>query len=69
MEDKQMPVGAPNSQTIASKKYHEKVGIKSKSYKLKTSVTDAFAAKCQEKGESQASVVTRLMNMYINDEI
>lgn len=64
-----MPVGKPNLQTIASKKYHEKVGIKSKSYKLKASLTDAFATKCNEKGESQASVLTRLMNMYINDEL
>lgn len=64
-----MPVGNPNPQTIASKKYHEKVGIKAKTYKLKASLTDAFAAKCNEKGESQASVLTRLMSMYINDEL
>lgn len=60
-----MPVGKPNSQTIASNKYAQKVGYISKSYRLKKDLTEEFAKACQENGESQASVLTRMMKEYI----
>ena len=43
----------------------EKAGYISKSYKLKKDVADRFADACKECGESQASVITRLMEGYI----
>lgn len=56
-----MPVGNPNKNTIRVKRYQQKIGYISKSYKLKKDVADA----CKECGESQASVITRLMEGYI----
>ena len=52
--------------TRASKKYQEKVGMVARTYKLKANIADDFKEACQARGESQASVMTRLMNEYIN---
>jgi len=52
--------------TRASKRYQEKVGIVPRTYKLKSQIADEFKDACQARGESQASVITRLMNEYIN---
>ncbi len=60
-----MPVGNPKAQTIATRKYEEKAGWVSKSYKLKKDIVEAFAKACAENGEGQATVLTRLMNGYI----
>lgn len=60
-----MPVGNPQKSTLRTKKYQEKVGYISKSYKLKKDVTDRFAEACEKNGESQAAVITRLMEAYI----
>ena len=60
-----MPVGNPPKSTLRTKKYQEKVGYISKSYKLKKDVTDRFAEACEKNGESQAAVITRLMETYI----
>ncbi len=63
-----MPVGNPKAQTIATRKYEEKAGWVSKSYKLKKDIVEAFAKACEENGEKQATVLTRLMNNYIKSE-
>lgn len=55
----------PKKQTIASSKYQAKVGLISKSYKLKKSLADAFKEACDKRGESQASVISRFMAEYI----
>lgn len=60
-----MPVGNPKAQTIATKKYEKKAGWISKSYKLKKDIVEEFAKACEENGESQAAVLTRMMNEYI----
>ena len=52
--------------TRASKRYQEKIGIVPRTYKLKSQIADEFKEACQARGESQASVITRLMNEYIN---
>jgi len=52
--------------TRASKRYQEKIGIIPRTYKLKSQIADKFKETCQARGESQASVITRLMNEYIN---
>ena len=56
-----MPVGNPNK----NKRYQQKIGYISKSYKLKKDVADRFADACKERGESQASAITRMMEEYI----
>lgn len=63
-----MPVGNPQKSTLRTKKYQEKVGYISKSYKLKKDLTDRFAEACEKAGESQASVITRLMEEYIAEK-
>lgn len=63
-----MPVGNPKAQTIATRKYEEKAGWVSKSYKLKKDIVEAFAKACEENGEKQATVLTKLMNNYIKSE-
>ena len=62
-----MPVGNPKKSTLRTKKYQEKVGYIAKSFKLKKDITDRFTANCQERGESQAAVITRLMESYITE--
>ena len=48
-------------------RYHERIGLISKSYKLKKEVVDAFAEKCREKGVSQASVITEFMQKFTSE--
>lgn len=64
-----MPAGKPKAQTIASEKYQKKAGYVAKTFKLKKNTVEAFSKKCEDRGDSQAAAITRLMNMYINDEI
>ena len=49
-----MPIGKPKPQTIATEKYTKKVGLMSKSYKLRREVVEAFAEACEKEGVSQA---------------
>lgn len=62
-----MPKGKPNTQTIASEKYQKKVGIVAKSYKLKKEIADGFKEACERAGQSQAAVLTELMQQYIKE--
>jgi hypothetical protein len=57
-----------SSQTKATAKYQEKVGLVSRSYKLKAVDADIFKAACEANGESQAAVLTRLMAAYVNGD-
>lgn len=63
-----MPVGNPNKNTIRVEKYQKKAGYRIKGFKLKGDIADRFADACKERGESQASVITRLMESYILEE-
>ena len=65
MEGSEMPIGNPKPQTIATKKYEEKAGWISKSYKLKRELVEQFAAACQSAGISQAAQLTKMMNEFI----
>lgn len=60
-----MPVGSPKAQTIASKKYQDKVGYISKSYKLKKDIVERFAEACDKSGVAQAAQVTKMMEAFI----
>jgi len=54
-----------NSRTRATAKYQKKVGLISKSYKLKKDVVDRFAEACAAAGISQSAQVTKMMEEYI----
>lgn len=60
-----MPIGSPNAQTIASRKYQQKAGLIAKSYKIKRETADRFAAACEKAGVSQAAQITRMMEAFI----
>lgn len=62
-----MPVGSPTQQTVASKKYQDKVGLISKSYKLKRELTEEFAEACKRKGTSAAAAITEFMEKFIEE--
>lgn len=63
-----MPVGSPKPQTIATKKYEQKAGFVSKSYKLRRELVDQFAAACEKAGVSQAAQLTKMMNEFIEEQ-
>ena len=49
-----MPIGNPKKQTIASQKYQQKIGIISKSFKIKKTLAKDFKEKCEKNGVSPA---------------
>ena len=63
-----MPIGSPKPQTIATKKYEQKAGFVSKSYKLKRELTEHFAEACEKAGVSQAAQITAMMNAFIEEQ-
>lgn len=63
-----MPIGSPKPQTIATKKYEQKAGFVSKSYKLRRELTERFADACEKAGVSQASQLSRMMESFIEEQ-
>ena len=63
-----MPKGKPGAQTIATQKYHQKIGLISKSYKLKQELVERFAAACDKAGVSQAAKISELMEQFIAEQ-
>lgn len=60
-----MPVGSPKPQTVATKKYEQKAGWMSKSYKLKREDVEAFSIACEKAGVSQAGQITKMMREFV----
>jgi hypothetical protein len=56
----------PKASTKASEKYQDKVGLSTRSYKLKDADADAFKKACAVNGESQAAALTALMAHYVS---
>lgn len=56
-----------NTQTKASTKYQKKVGLISKSYKIKKNLADEFKEVCDKKGVGQAETISKLMQQFINE--
>ena len=56
-----------NSQTKATEKYQKKIGLVSKSYKLKKEIVDAYAAACKKAGVSAAGQLTKMMTAFIEE--
>lgn len=52
-------------QSEATRKYEAKVGLISKTYKLKREVVEAFAKACNKAGVSQAGQLTKMMTEFI----
>lgn len=63
-----MPVGSPKPQTVATRKYEQKAGWISKSYKLKREVVEQFAEACESTGVSQAAQLTKMMNEFAEQQ-
>ena len=62
-----MPIGSPKPQTIATKKYEQKAGFVSKSYKLRRELVDQFAAACEKAGTNQAAQ-HKMMKDFIEEQ-
>ena len=62
-----MPIGSPKPQTMASKKYQEKAGWVSKSYKLKRETVEAYTEACQRAGVSAAGQLTKMMMAFASE--
>ena len=55
---------AQSAQSKATRQYEKKVGLISRSYKLKKSIVEAFKEACERQGVSQASVLSAYMVEY-----
>jgi len=62
-----MPKGSPSRQTVATALYTKKVGLISKSYKLRKNLVEDFARACEETGVSQAGKLSEMMQKYVDD--
>lgn len=67
-EVEKMPVGSPKPQTVASKKYQDKAGWISKTYKLKRETVEAYAEACQRAGVSAAGQLTKMMLEFAREQ-
>lgn len=63
-----MPIGNPKPQTIATRKYEQKAGWISKSYKLKRELVEQFAEACEKAGVSQAGQISEMMKAFIEEQ-
>lgn len=59
-----MPTGNPKPQTVASKKYQDKAGWISKSYKLKRDIAEQYAEACRKANVSQAAQLMKMMKEF-----
>lgn len=57
---------AQSNQSKATRKYESTHGWISKSYKLKKDIVYEFKTVCDQKGESQAGILMKLMKEYID---
>lgn len=55
---------AQTAQSKATRLYESKVGLISKSYKLKREIVESFKEACEKEGVSQASVLSAYMVEY-----
>ena len=58
----------PKAQTKATDKWQKKVGIISKSFKLKKDLTDEFKEACEKAGVSQAAQISKMMREFIDEQ-
>ena len=58
----------PKAQTRATDKWQKKVGIISKSFKLKKELTDEFKEACEKAGVSQEAQISKMMREFIDEQ-
>lgn len=58
----------PKAQTKATDKWQKKVGIISKSFKLKKELTEEFKEACEKAGVSQAAQISKMMHEFIDKQ-
>ena len=58
----------PKAQTKATDKWQKKVGIISKSFKLKKELTDEFKEACEKAVVSQAAQISKMMREFIDEQ-
>ena len=58
----------PKAQTKATDKWQKKVGIISKSFKLKKELTVEFKEACEKAGVSQAAQISKMMREFIDEQ-
>lgn len=56
-----------SNQAKATRKYEAKVGLVSKSYKLKKELVEAFADACEKRVVSQSGQLTAMMQAFIDE--
>ena len=56
-----------SKQTLRNKRYQEKAGWMSKSYKMKRETVEAFAEACNKAGASQAGQLMKMINEFIEE--
>lgn len=56
-----------SKQTLRNKRYQEKAGWMSKSYKMKRETVEAFAEACNKAGASQAGQLMKMMNEFTEE--
>ena len=67
-EVEEVPIGSPKPQTVASKKYQDKAGWISKTYKLKRETVEMYAEACQRAGVSAAGQLTKIMMEFAKEQ-
>lgn len=56
---------AASKRTLSNERYQKKAGWRSKAYKLKLEVIEAYAEACDKAGVSQAGQLTKMMKEFI----
>jgi len=64
-----MPKKKPNPQTVATEKWQKKAGYMTKGFKIKRALADEFKQTCDKRDTSQAAVISKLMQGYIDGTI
>lgn len=62
-----MPVEKKSAQAAATRKYEQKVGLISKSYKLKKELAEEYAAACAKEGVSASGQLSKMMKGFIEE--
>ena len=56
-----------SKQSKATRKYEAKVGLISKSYKLRSELVKQFAEACEKAGTSQSAQLSKMMQQFIEE--
>lgn len=60
-----VPVEKKSTQAAATRRYEQKVGLISKSYKLRKELVEEYAAACAKEGVSASGQLSKMMKAFI----